>query len=309
MSNASQPDPPLDLLLPRHAYYQLIHTLNATLPPPVADTPDSLLARNDAAIDAVAAMLPTNANEAGFAAQCVAARAQAEDIMRLLRVHADDLTVVMKLNAQYVAMARTSRAAHGHVLRAQAVRHKREANSATLTGDGWTQHIAIRTMQDALRAGLVPAAPAAEPSAPAIAEPPTPVPQPTPATAAQPAPIPAPALPPAAAEPLPRPPDPVAPDPPPPDAASLPARTTATPPHQPRRIAVPAEPDDPPRDLAFDADRYAVIYPRRARDIRRHGGLPPDCSFGPPDDDLVHAIVTGASPALRALDDTHAAAD
>ncbi|HVC60698.1 MAG TPA: hypothetical protein VND19_10100, partial [Acetobacteraceae bacterium] len=56
------------------AHYQLVHALTAVLPPPVNDTPEALLARNDAAIDAVAAMLPTNANEAGFAAQCVAAR-------------------------------------------------------------------------------------------------------------------------------------------------------------------------------------------------------------------------------------------
>jgi hypothetical protein len=35
-------------------------------------------------------MLPVNANELDLAAQCIAARAQAEDILRLLRQNADD---------------------------------------------------------------------------------------------------------------------------------------------------------------------------------------------------------------------------
>jgi len=55
------------------------------VPPPLADTQEALLARNQATLDQVAALLPTNANVAGLAAQCVGARAQAEDMMRLPR--------------------------------------------------------------------------------------------------------------------------------------------------------------------------------------------------------------------------------
>jgi hypothetical protein len=62
------------------------------------------------------------------------------------------------------------------------------------------------------------------------------------------------------------------------------------------------ETDEPPRDLDAEADYYAIVYPDRTRLIRQNGGLPPDCTFGPPDDALVHAIVTGTSAALRALD-------
>jgi hypothetical protein len=36
--------------------------------------------------------------------------------------------------------------------------------------------------------------------------------------------------------------------------------------------------------------------------IRLLGGLPVHCDFGPPEPELVRAIVTGTSPALRALD-------
>ncbi|HVC62947.1 MAG TPA: hypothetical protein VND19_21605, partial [Acetobacteraceae bacterium] len=200
-----------------------------------------------------------------------------------------DINVVMRLNAQYVAMMRASQGAHGHLLRARAVRHKREQNSAALNADEWTQHIVTSSMQQALAAGPLPATPAAGPSPPAppapepaaIAEPPAPAPAPAP----PPAPVPAPA------------------------AAPLPAQAAPVPARQSPRMAIPAEADDPPRDLSTEADYYAVVYPNRAREIRHYGGLPPDCTYGPPDDDLVHAIVTGTTPALRALDEMTAAAE
>jgi hypothetical protein len=303
-----QPDPPLDLDvdLPRRIYYQLVHSLTADLPPPVADTQEALLARNHAAIAQVAALLPVNAHEAGLAAQCVAARAQAQEVMRLLRVHAGDIKLTIKLNAQYVAMSRTSLGAHGHLLRAQAVRHKREQSDAALSADEWTQHIATRSMQQALDAGPVPATPGAAPAVPAQAgaEPPASAPQPAPA-AHPPAPVLAAAPPqapasedqPAAARVS----APAANEPPAPAAPVPPAA-----PPRSRRMAAQAEPDEPPRNLPTEAEHYALVYPRRAREIRHHGGLPPDCSFGPPDDDLVRAIVNGRSPTLRALDGPNA---
>jgi hypothetical protein len=303
-----QPDPSLDLA--KHAYYQLVHTLTGILPPPLADTPEALLTRNQAAIAQVAAMLPVNANEAGFAAQCIAARAQAEDVMRLIRVHAGDIQLVIKLNAQYIAMVRASLGAHGHLLRAQAVRHKREQSGAALSADDWTQHIATRSMQQALDADPLPAAPAAEYAAPA-----TPVTEePRPPAAEDPL-APAPQTAPVAQSPAPA----EAPNPPPASASLpiparaatfLPAPAAPMPPPAPRRsrhMTAPEDADDPPRNLPTEADHYALIYPRRAQEIRKNGGLPPDCSFGPPDDDLVHALVTGTTPALRALDSPNAA--
>jgi hypothetical protein len=65
---------------------------------------------------------------------------------------------------------------------------------------------------------------------------------------------------------------------------------------------VEAEAAEQPPDLAAEADRYAIMYPRRAALIRSLGGLPARCNFGPPPPELVHVIVTGTSPILRALD-------
>ena len=48
--------------------------------------------------------------------------------------------------------------------------------------------------------------------------------------------------------------------------------------------------------------RIRGSLPERAALIRRLGCVPDNASFGPPEDYLVHALVTGRTPALLALD-------
>jgi hypothetical protein len=151
MEASSPPHPAIDLAT--HLYYQLVYTLTDLLPPPLDDTQEALRARNHAAIAKVAALLPVNANEIDLApsfacsvAQCVAARAQAEEMLRLLRQNADDIGLVMRLNAQYASMVRTSLSVLGRLMRVQALRHKREAIDGAANQDAWAQHIAERSM-------------------------------------------------------------------------------------------------------------------------------------------------------------------
>jgi hypothetical protein len=144
METFSPPQPAIDLSTP--TYHQLVYTLTDLLPPPLDDTQEGLRARNLAAIAKVAALLPVNANEIDLAAQCIAARAQAEEMLRLLRQHAGDIGLVMRLNAQYGSMVRTSLSVHGRLLRVQAVRQKREAIDAAATADAWALHVAERSM-------------------------------------------------------------------------------------------------------------------------------------------------------------------
>ena len=134
-------------LAPR-VYRHLVHTLTTILPPPPIDTPEAWQARDQAAFAKVADLLPVNADEADLAAQCVAARAQAEDILRLIREQADDipLALKLKLNAQYATMVRTSLSARGLLTRVQQIRHKREKLTAQADTDEWTRHIATREM-------------------------------------------------------------------------------------------------------------------------------------------------------------------
>jgi hypothetical protein len=144
METSAPPHP--TITLSTALYLQLVYTLTDLLPPPLDDAPGALRARNHAAIAKVAAMLPVNANEADLAAQCIAARAQAEDILRLLRENADDLALVIRLNAQYASMTRTSLSMHARLMRIQAVRQKREAIEGAANQDAWTQHVAEQSM-------------------------------------------------------------------------------------------------------------------------------------------------------------------
>ena len=54
--------------------------------------------------------------------------------------------------------------------------------------------------------------------------------------------------------------------------------------------------------LQAEADRYAIVHPRRTQLIRRARGVPENCEFGPPGAALVRAIVRGDSKHLRAAD-------
>src|ERR1700710_1479698 len=154
METSSPPQPAIDLST--HLYYQLVYTLTDLLPPPLDDTPEGPCARNHAAIAKVAAMLPVNANEIDLAAQCIAARAQAEEMLRLLRQHAGDIVLVLRLNAQYASMVRTSLSVHGRLMRVQALRHKREKIEGAATEDAWAQHVAERSMLAVVEAASGP---------------------------------------------------------------------------------------------------------------------------------------------------------
>ena len=144
----TQPTPPIDL--DAQAWRHLTQTLIALLPPPVQDTPEATETRNHAAIARIAALAPVNANEAELAAQCVLTRAQAEHVMRLIRIHDDDIKLVIRLNAQYLAMVKLSLAANNRLVREQQQRRKRETNLEDADQDEWTRHIAAQTMLDAL---------------------------------------------------------------------------------------------------------------------------------------------------------------
>jgi hypothetical protein len=67
-------------------------------------------------------------------------------MLRLLRHHANDIGLVMRLNAQYGSMVRTSLSVHGRLMRVQALRQKREAIAGAANEDAWALHVAERSM-------------------------------------------------------------------------------------------------------------------------------------------------------------------
>lgn len=133
---------PIDLQA--QADRHLMHTLIAPLPPPIEGTREATLVRNHVVIARIAALALVSASEAELAAQCISARAQAENMPRLIRLHADGITIVIELNAQYAAMIRASLATHNRRIR-------ETARGAADPGER-SLHIAARVMLEALPA-------------------------------------------------------------------------------------------------------------------------------------------------------------
>ena len=94
------------------------------------------------------------------------------------------------------------------------------------------------------------------------------------------------------------------------DALGRPRSVPIFEPTAPAPAAQPQPERDPDDKFAAmtEAEQYATLYPKRAAQIRVHRGLPPRCSFGPPEQELIDAILASTSPVLLALD-AQAAAD
>ncbi len=169
--------------LPAEVYYQLIHSLCPTLPPPLTDSPEDLARRNHSAIARIAALCPANAAEADTAALYVAASEQWKKLLRLAEEADTTSYWAQKCRAQANSMMRQANSALRLLLRMQAAREKREANNEARDRATWTEHCAIGLMMQALSPHPQPAATAEPPPPPA----PKPRPQPQPAKEPQPA--------------------------------------------------------------------------------------------------------------------------
>jgi hypothetical protein len=172
---ATDPD---TLKLQRAIYYQVVHDLHAMLPRPPDEPPEHYERRYRSAIAHVAALRPTNADEANIAAHYVAAGARATEYERLAEQNATYPDAMFRLERQAVSLMRESRGYRSLLLRVQAARHKREANEKTYEQDMWSEYCAHELMTEALddvltrplAAGPTPAA-APAPGPPAIASP------------------------------------------------------------------------------------------------------------------------------------------
>jgi len=85
---------------------------------------------------------------------------------------------------------------------------------------------------------------------------------------------------------------------------------TAAPPPKPAPPPPEPEPPRPPSDdncvaRYDDAEQYAIMYPRRAAQIRAYGGVPPTARYGAPDARLVLELIASTSPILKELDEQY----
>ncbi|MGC1413598.1 MAG: hypothetical protein WA864_32180 [Acetobacteraceae bacterium] len=69
----------------------------------------------------------------------------------------------------------------------------------------------------------------------------------------------------------------------------------------------PATDDDDRFARSDAAEQYALLYPRRAAEIRAYGGLPPTAAYGPPEPETLSALIASTSPTLQQIDQEYAA--
>jgi hypothetical protein len=218
MTHITEPDP--DYIRNRDAHQHLIYTLSTSLPPLQDASPQALHCRNQSAIAQVSGLCPVNAAEAMMAAQYVVTTAQAMECARRANHPDTSMELGVKYTVLAASMVRQSQAALRTLLRAQAVREKRDADPIKAGTAAWAEHIAASAMTEALTAS--------------------------------------------------------------------------------KREPAPPEPE--PEPDAPDVALYEAIYPDRAALIRRHGGVPPDVTFGPPDEAMVQALLATRSPTPNTLD-------
>jgi hypothetical protein len=163
------PDDPA-LLLPRAVYYQVVHTLRGALPLPVTDDPKDAARRDFAAIAHVASLLPANPDEAHLAALYVGASAQAMDCLRLARQHEGNLPRILQCTAQSARMMREAKGWRLALLRAQAVREKRDADATAGAAATQAERRVLGLMADALLEAEPRPQPDAPPPRDAVAE-------------------------------------------------------------------------------------------------------------------------------------------
>ena len=112
--------------LPAAVARQVLQTLIPLLQPPISDTPESLAARDAAAIAAVASFHPADAAEALLAVQTVAAYAHAMDSRRLAARPGLAREDVLRLRSLAATKMRVAQSVLRTLLDIQAVREQAE---------------------------------------------------------------------------------------------------------------------------------------------------------------------------------------
>jgi hypothetical protein len=152
-------------ILTKATYYQIAHTLRASLPPPITNTPEDEAHRDLAAIAHVASLLPGNAEEADIAALYVAAKAQGADCIRLARAYPNDPMLILKCTAQAASMMREALRWRALLERLQAARQKLEQDTAARDAANATEQRALSLLARALAHAPPMREPAPEPAA------------------------------------------------------------------------------------------------------------------------------------------------
>ena len=113
--------------LPYDSFYEALHKVRLTLPPPLEETPEADARRDRGVLNQIKQLVPASAIEAEFAAKCIACGEFQMGCLREAREFGDAHPRKRdKAIAQAVSMGREARGHLASLLRVQATRTRRE---------------------------------------------------------------------------------------------------------------------------------------------------------------------------------------
>ena len=137
-------------LRPKEVFHEIMRVLHSALPPPASGSQAERVERDEAALAAVASLLPATAMEGRLAAQAVAADAWALDCLRLAQERYREFDIARKCKAQASSMMREAKSALRELRRLQVAREKRDKNEAASGQAAWTEHAVAEMMREAM---------------------------------------------------------------------------------------------------------------------------------------------------------------
>ena len=148
-------------LLPRDVFREVVRVLRGAMPSggSVKDGKQ----RDRAAMAAVGALKPANAEEAQLAAHFVMAEAWAADCLRLAEERRREVNLAMRCRAQALSFLREAKSVRRLLAKVQADRRKMEKDAEARSQAEWEEHAALGMMAEGLAAEEEVAAAPAEP--------------------------------------------------------------------------------------------------------------------------------------------------
>ena len=146
----TDPQPDWAHAQPREVFHEVMRVLHSALPPLASGSKAERVERDQAALAAVASLLPETAFEGRLAAQAVAADAWGLDCLRLAQERYREFDIARKCKAQASSMMREAKSALRELRRLQAAREKRDKNEAASGRAAWTEHAVAGMMREAL---------------------------------------------------------------------------------------------------------------------------------------------------------------
>ena len=144
------PEPDLAQLLPRAAFYEIAWMLRRSLPRPVSDDPVELERRDQAAMAAVASLLPVTVAEGRLAAQFALADAWAREWQAMAAEQRLEPGLMRQWTAQAVSLMRESKSALRELRQMQTARRKRDADAEAANRAEWEERSAVGMMRGGL---------------------------------------------------------------------------------------------------------------------------------------------------------------